>query len=82
MVSVYQGASARFCKGKNRPPLVFLFLTRGSNHDHRSRSVRERVFERCSHNIHGADCERTHHGRTGDYHLVRLILLAVSLESF
>ena len=49
-------------------------LPRRGNHDHSPRSIRERVFEHRCHFIHGVDLERTHHGRIGDYKVVRLAL--------
>ena len=49
-------------------------LPRRGNHDHSPCSIRERVFEHRCHFIHSLDLERTHHGRIGDYKVVRLVL--------
>jgi phospholipid-translocating ATPase len=56
-------------------------LPRRRNHDHSPHSVRERVFEHRCYFIHGVDRERTHHGRIGDYEVVRLVLTYCALES-
>ena len=49
-------------------------LPRRLYHDHSSRSIRERVFEHRCYFIHCVDLERTHHGRIGDYEVVRIVL--------
>jgi hypothetical protein len=48
-------------------------LPRRRNHDHSPRFIRERVFEHRCYFIHCVDLERTHHGRIGDYEVVRLV---------
>jgi hypothetical protein len=49
-------------------------LPRPRDHDHSPRSIRGRVFEHRCHFIHRVDLERTHHGRIGDYKVVRPVL--------
>ena len=50
-------------------------LPRRRNNDHSPRSIRQRVFEHRCYFIHVANLERTHHGRIGDYEVVRLLFL-------